>query len=147
MRAAFAPVLLCGALLGACSAPPTVLTGITVLADTDANNNSPTALDLVFVYDTASASLLPKNGPEWFDKRQALIAGLATAIDVVSLQPVPASSAPVTLPPRYAKAIAVYSYANYIAPAGQPMGNLTPYLSMTIRLSKDSVLYQGRAPH
>lgn len=130
--------------LAGCSTPaPTVITGIKVLADVKANQNAATALDIVFVYDTDSAAMLPRSGPDWFDKKTALVSGLATAIDVVTLQIPPATTVDVPLPERAAKAIGVYSYADYIPAAGQPMGNLTPFKNMTIRLTPDTVVYSG----
>ncbi|HYD80201.1 MAG TPA: hypothetical protein VEC06_10365 [Paucimonas sp.] len=132
----------CMALSG-CGTPKTKISSIEVIADAAANQHSATALDIVFVYDTNSAALLPKTGPEWFEKKDALVAGLAKAIDVVSLEVPPAMTLAAALPDGYAKAIGVYSYANYIAPKGQPMGNLTPFKKITIRLMPETVVYSG----
>lgn len=134
---------LCLALAGCSTPTPTVIAGIQVTADVNANQNTATALDIVFVYDTAAIAMLPKSGPEWFDKKAALISGLATGIDVVTLQIPPATMVNVPLPKNAAKAIGVYSYADYIGAAGQPMGNLTPYKKMMIRLTSDTVVYSG----
>jgi len=136
---------------GCASKPaPTGLQGIEILAAANANQNNATALDLVFVYDSSTQGLLPKTGPEWFDKKAALVAGLATGLDVVSLQVPPASTvnlpASPPFPARYAKAIGVYAYANYVAPAGQPMMNLTPYSAVTITLAPDSITLAGTPP-
>jgi type VI secretion system protein len=133
------------ALLAACSSSPpkTNVESIQVVAESNANQNTATALDIVFVYDTAAAGMLPKTGPEWFDKKAALVSGLATSINVVSLQVPPAMTVSVPLPKKYAKAIGVYVYANYLGTAGQPMGNLTPYEQMTIRLTPDNIIYSG----
>lgn len=138
-------VLIACALLAACSSSPpkTEVKSIHVMAETDANSNTATALDIVFAYDTTSAGQLPRTGPEWFDKKAALVSALATGIDVVTLQVPPAMSFEVPLPQRHSKAIAVYSYANYLESAGQPMANLTPYKKMTIRLTPDNVVYSG----
>lgn len=137
--------LLACALLAACSSSPpkTEVKSIHVVAEADANSNTATALDIVFAYDITSVGMLPKTGPEWFDKKAALVSGLATGIDVVALQVPPALSFEVLLPERHSKAIAVYSYANYLESAGQPLGNLTPYKKMTIRLTPDNVVYSG----
>jgi type VI secretion system protein len=130
--------------------PPTGLQTIQVLADVNANQNNATALDLVFVYDSSTLPLLPKSGPEWFDKKAALVAGLATAIDVVSLQIPPASNvnlpAAPPFPARYAKAVGVYGYANYVTPAGQAVLNLTPYGTVGIMLAPDTVTMTGQLP-
>jgi type VI secretion system protein len=132
-------------LLAACSSSPpkTRVRSVQVVAEVNANQNTATALDIVFVYDTTSASMLPKSGPDWFDKKAGLVSGLANAIDVVALQVPPAMTVAVPLPKKYKKAIGVYSYANYLEAAGQPMGNITPYKTATIRLKPDSIVYIG----
>lgn len=138
-------LVLLSSLLAACSSKPpkTEVKSIQVISTVNANQNTATALDIVFVYDPASASLLPKTGPDWFDKKPALVSGLAKAIDVVALQVPPAMTVDVPLPKGYAKAIGVYSYANYLEAAGQPMGNLTPYKQPVIRLTPDNIIYSG----
>lgn len=149
------PRLLCtciAANLFGCAAqlPPTGLQSIQILAEVNANQINATALDLVFVYDANILSLLPKNGTDWFNQKAALSAGFATAIDVISLQITPASSVQLpdnpAFPARYKKAIGVYSYANYVNPAGQPVANLTPYGNVQIRLTPDTVNVSGQAP-
>jgi type VI secretion system protein len=128
-----------------CSTPSkTPIGSIQVVAENGANQNIATALDIVFVYDITSAGLLPKTGPEWFDKKATLVNRLATGIDVVSLQVPPAMTVNVPLPKRYKDAIGVYSFSNYINAAGQPVGNLTVYETVTIRLMPDNVVYSGR---
>jgi type VI secretion system protein len=129
--------------LAACSAPPTALERIQIVAESGANQNAATAIDIVFAYDGTAAGLLPKTGPDWFANKQALMNGLATGVDVVSLQLPPAITANVDLPARYRGAVAVNSYANYIDQSGQAVGNLTPYRSMTIRLKPNTVVYTG----
>jgi type VI secretion system protein len=145
-------VLLLAVVVGGCAmvgkwlgiAPTTPLRQVSVVAELNANQNSATALDLVFVYDDTARGMLPKTGPEWFSAKAALLAGLALSLDVVPLQIPPASPvANVPLPARHHKAIAVYSYANYIAPAGQPVGNLTPYKCVQIRLRGGAVAYEN----
>jgi len=143
MRAA--PLIAFALLAAGCgSAPPTTdLTRIDVVAQAGANQNSATALDIVFVFDANSAALLPKTGPDWFARKAALVDGLATGIAVVSLQVPPAMTLSVALPKHHAKAIGVYSYANYIEPAGQAMANLTPFRRMTIGLAPGRIVYSG----
>lgn len=131
-------------LTSACNTtPPTTLTGITVVAEINANQNSATLLDIVFVYDSNANGLLPKTGPEWFEKKAALIAGLATSIEVVSLQVPPATVINLPLSKQNEKAIGVYGYANYLTVSGQAQGNLTPYKTMQIWLTPSTVQYKG----
>jgi type VI secretion system protein len=140
--------LLSVCLLTACSlfdGPKTTTLGqVKVVAEINANQNSATELDMVFVYDTTLTALLPKTGPEWFDTKAALMAGMATGVDVVSLQIPPATLADVKLPGRHGKAIGVYVFANYLSTAGQPMSNLTPYKKVIIWLTPTTVTYQAQ---
>lgn len=151
MRTLLPPALLPPALLplalllAACSsAPPTTrIASIQIIADSRANDNTATDLDLVFVYDAALPSTLPRTGPDWFVKRAALEAGLATSIEVVHVQLPPGKQWSAKLSARQHKAIAVYSYPNYIPAKGQEMRNLTPFNNMTINLLPDRIDYQG----
>ncbi|ACR31157.1 hypothetical protein [Burkholderia glumae] len=135
-------------LLAACSwlgfSKSAAVSQVKVVAEVGANQNAATQLDLVFVYDSNVTALLPATGPDWFQKKGALMAGLATAIDVVSLQVPPATLATAALPRRHGKAIGVYAYANYLSAAGQPKGNLTPYQNVTIWLTPTTVLYKSQ---
>lgn len=115
---------------------------IKVVAEINANQSSATQIDIVFVYDSTAAALLPKTGPEWFDKKAALLAGAADSIDVASLQVPPATIAEVSLPGRHGKAIGVYVFANYLSPAGQAVSNITPYKRVTIWLTPSSISYK-----
>jgi|GEM_PF-729064 len=126
------------------SPPKAELRNVQVIAESGANQNIATRLDLVFVYDLPSVSLLPKNGVDWFNQKTALMNGLAKSIDVVSLEVPPSMIIKsVKLPDRYKKALGVYSYADYIDAAGQSMGNLTPFETVTIRLAPHTVTYVG----
>jgi len=136
--------VLLSTLVGCSTASKTAVGSIQVVVENGANQNTTTALDIVFVYDTTSAGLLPKTGPDWFDKKAALLNGLATGIDVVSLQAAPGTIVNVLLPKRHNDAIGVYSFSNYIDAAGLTRGNLTAYKKMTIRLTPDNVVYSGR---
>ena len=119
------------------------LRAIQIVAEPNANQNSATAIDIVFVYDPAALTRLPKTGPEWFAKKAALAIGLGDAIDTVSLQVPPATVInDVALPKRARKAVTVYCYANYISASGQAMGNLTGYKQVRIRLQGETVGYE-----
>ncbi|WP_338847058.1 hypothetical protein V8J88_25245 [Massilia sp. W12] len=132
--------------LAACkSLAPTKLLQIKIAAELNANQNIATAIDIVFAYDENAVKIMPKSGPEWFSQKTALLNGLANSVDVVALQVPPATIVEVALPARYQQAVGVYSFANYVDPSGQPVGNLTPYKSMTIWLKPNTVTYQGGA--
>lgn len=136
------PILLVS-MLAACGAAPTKISSIDIVADRQANQSSATELDIVFVYDSALAALLPKTGPEWFAKKWDLLPGLADGVDVINVGLPPGMHWRPPLPARHGKAVAVYSYANYLAPKGQAVGNLTPYRELTIKLLPDSIVYSG----
>lgn len=137
-------------LLGACSSLSDVMDfglgthhkQIKIVAQVAANQNMATALDLVFVFDPNALPLLPKTGPDWFANKTPLLASLSSALSVVSLQIPPMSTiAQVALPKGHEKAIAVYSYANYLSEDGLARGNLTPYRCVLINLATTQVQY------
>jgi type VI secretion system protein len=144
MRMTASHLALALALAACTSVPTTRLDSLSVEADPDANAGYATELDIVFVFSTDAVAALPATGPEWFEKRDALQAGLADAVKVVHVQLPPARAASIDLPPGYQKAVGVYSFANYIPAPGQARANLTPYPRITIRLSKDRILYVQR---
>ena len=117
---------------------------IQIVAEINANQNTATAIDTVFVYQKSAVAILPKTGPEWFEKKAELMSSLASNIDVVSVQVPPATLATVNLPERASKAIGVYSFVNYLSISGQAAGNLTPYENMVIWLTPTTVVYKGK---
>jgi type VI secretion system protein len=121
--------------------PTTRLEALQVIAAPGANMDTATAIDIVFVYRPDALPLLPKTGPEWFANKAALLAAFGASLEVVPLQLAPGYMVQVTLPPRHASAIAVYAYANMISPAGQPVGNLTPYRHVQMRIESDRIGY------
>lgn len=119
--------------------PTTSLKAVQLAADTDANQDMATAVDIVFVYDKAAQPLLPKTAPEWFANRDALRSGLASGIAVLEIQIVPGQINRPALPGGYGKAVWVYSYASYQAAGGQAVGNLTPYQCALIALRNTQI--------
>lgn len=126
------------------STPTTSLRSIAVIAEAQANRDSATALDVIFVYDSKVLSLLPASGPAWFSQKDGLANTLGTAVDIVTLQvPPPYRLVGVDLPARYRHAIRVVAYANYLAPAGQAPIDLTTYKNVTLTLQADSIACGG----
>lgn len=118
------------------------LNQINVVAQIDANQNMATALDVVFVFDKNALSVLPKTGPDWFANKSALLANLASGVAVMSLQIPPASTVSGgPMPNGYKKAIAVYSYANYLSTDGHAMGNITSFKCALLTLSSTQISY------
>lgn len=123
---------------------PNSLEAIQLVSEVNANQNSATEIDVIFVYEKDALSVLPKTAPEWFSKKAALGLSLATAIDVVSLQVPPATLANIELPKRHKKAIGIYSFVNCLDVSSQAVGNLTPYKKMTIWLTPVNVIYKAQ---
>ncbi|CAB3770198.1 hypothetical protein [Paraburkholderia humisilvae] len=125
--------------------PPTAkLRELTIVAGTDANRASATALDLVFVYDAPTLAALPRTGPDWFQRRAELATALGPKISIRSVQLPPNQTlGPLRLSSHEKDALAVYCFVNYVAPAGQGVADLTPYKRMRITLTPDSVAYDG----
>lgn len=120
--------------------PVTTLASVRVAAPPGANLNSAAQLDLVFLYDAASAEMLPKTGPAWFDQKVALQSGLGPKIDVIHLEIPPALVIdPVVLPKRAGKAVGVYAYANYLAKDGQARADLTRFRRAVVWLQSTQV--------
>lgn len=135
-------------LLSACSLRALVnnstqLNTVKIITEVNANQNTATAIDIVFVYDANAENLLPKTSSEWLEKKTAFIQLFATNIDLVSLQVPPATRANVALPDRHSKAIGVYAFVNFLSDDSQVVGNLTPYKTMEILLTPTQVIYKG----
>ncbi len=117
----------------------TELESIRIVAAADANRNLPTRLDLVFVYDASLSAQLPKTGPQWFQQKAALLAAWPLKLEALALEIPPLSEATPTLPKNYGKAVAVLAYADYLAAAGQPVANLTPFANVLITLRPEAI--------
>lgn len=117
---------------------------VSVGADIDANEGNATRLDVVVVYSDAAKDAMPKTGPEWFRDRDALRSMLATDVEVVSLEvPAPSAAFQVKLPRRARnKGLAVFAYANYVAPTGWPVVALTPFKHPTLQLQAAKIAVQ-----
>ena len=124
------------------SGPRTSVAELRVIAEPEANSNSATALDIVFVYDTKALDQLPKSGPDWFARKAQLLALFPNGIEVVSLQVPPATLVErVPLPKRYEFAVRVFAYPFYFSKDGQSPGNLTQFKRPVITLKPETVEY------
>ncbi|MGN2248119.1 hypothetical protein ACFWZ3_15670 [Frateuria sp. GZRR35] len=124
--------------------PTSVLSQLGVVAEAGANGDAATALDVVFVYEQQVGPVLPLTGAEWFARRVVYQQTLGAAIDVVSMELPPGTVLNVALPARSRRAVAVYAYVSYLAPAGQPRLSLGSYPRATIRLTPDHVVVEQR---
>lgn len=142
-------VLMLGVLASACAAwrgltAVSPLRSVHVVATSNANENSATALSLVFVYERDAKRLLPDSATAWFSQRGALVSALASSIDVVTLQVPPGvADLGVKLPDRHGKAVAVYAYAGYLPPVGQQRLDLGGHARILITLCRDHAVAQS----
>lgn len=121
--------------------PHASLRSLSISADPGANRGNGTQLDIVVVYSANAAAMLPKTGPDWFRQREALKKSLGKDIHVVSVESVaPDAVFAVDLPRNTRKkGLAVYAFANYVAPEGWPPIALTAYKKVALRLQATSI--------
>ncbi|NOT89660.1 MAG: hypothetical protein HOP03_15990 [Lysobacter sp.] len=121
--------------------PHASLRSLSISADPGANSGSGTQLDIVVVYSSSAVAMLPKTGPDWFRQRDGLRKALGKDIEVVSVESVsPDEVFAVDLPRRTRKkGLAVYAFANYVAPEGWPPIALTAYRKVALRLQAKSI--------
>jgi type VI secretion system protein len=121
--------------------PHASLRSLTISADPGANRGNGTQLDIVVVYTANADAMLPKTGPDWFRQRAALEKSLGKDIEVVSVESAtPDEVFAVELPRKTRKkGLAVYAFANYVAPEGWPPIALTAYKKVALRLQATSI--------
>lgn len=134
--------LLACALLAACSTPRVSdPLDIDVIVAVDANQHSPFAFELVYVFDQAALARLPRTSAEWFQPRPPDASpGGSIRKWVYELTP---GMRMRTSSPAVDGTVAVVGDADYIDPAGQPMIDLTGYRKVTMRFGRDRVDLSG----
>ncbi|MBU2711210.1 hypothetical protein [Zooshikella harenae] len=119
---------------------PNALKEIAVVAEPKANQNSATALDIVFVYENELVKQLPDTGPKWFQTRGQWQQLYPQQFEWISLQVPPGQQVKqVTLPKRVNEAQYIVGFANYLTEQGQYPVNLTPLTQVQIRLQADRI--------
>lgn len=80
-----------------------------------ANQDSPIAVDIVYVYDPQLvAQLTQMTARDWFQKRDQIRQAFPTGYDLTSYEVVPGQKGPIeTVPPKSSQAIAAFIFANY----------------------------------
>ena len=80
-----------------------------------ANQDSPIALDIVYVYDPQLvAQLTQMTAHDWFQKRDQVRQAFPTGFDLASYEVVPGQKGPIEqVPPKASQAIAAFVFANY----------------------------------
>ena len=80
-----------------------------------ANQDSPIAIDIVYVYDQQLVSQLTQmTAHDWFQKRSQVRQAFPTGFDVASFEVVPGQKGPIeAVPPKASQAVAAFVFANY----------------------------------
>jgi type VI secretion system protein len=105
------------ALLAACGGgPKTIQTRLIEFEVAQgANQDSPIAIDIVYVYDPQLvAQLTQMTAGDWFQKKSQVRQAFPTGFDVASFEVVPGQKGPIeSVPPKSREAIAAFVFANY----------------------------------
>ena len=117
---------------------------VTVEAVADANRDTVTVVDLVFVYDATVARAVPDTAPAWFTRRAELRRSHPQALEIVSLEVAPGERirAP-ELPRREQPPVQVLAFAWMVTPAGQGVLDLTEIRRPTIVIGESSLTVGG----
>lgn len=145
-------LLLVVTLLGGCAGlrwlgllppkPLNPLTQVQLVADSDANQNTATAIDLLWVFDSTALAALPQSGPQWFANRATLRANLGARLAVVSVElPPGAALQSLPLPAKHGSAVVVLAYVNHLSAPGQVVGRISDYTCARIEVAAQLVRY------
>ncbi len=118
---------------------------VTVNIAENANQNSPIALDLLFVYDEELLEkLLKMSAKEWFEKREQIRRDYpeGEGLDYWGWEWVPGQKIPVQEMPLKAESEAAMIFANYLSP-GSHRARVDPFKDMRIRLSEKEFLVES----
>lgn len=126
----------------------TPLSNISISASHNSNQNMPVAVDIVFIYkDTVNAALLGLSGPEWFKNKPELLLRYKKDLEVVHKEIVPRTlTETIELPEHYDDAIKILIFANYLAPSGQYIADITKFSDLHIELNKSSYQLKEMEP-
>lgn len=112
-----ASVLLAAALLAGCgsSDKPINTRVIEFEVAQGANQDSPIAIDIVYVFDPQLvAQLVQMTAHDWFQKRGQIRQAFPTGFDLASFEVVPGQRGPIeAVPPKSSQAIAAFIFASY----------------------------------
>jgi type VI secretion system protein len=80
-----------------------------------ANQDSPVAIDIVYVYDPQLvAQLTQMTARDWFQKKSQIRQAFPTGFDIASFEVVPGQKGPIeAVPSKSRQAIAAFVFANY----------------------------------
>lgn len=118
---------------------PVKLRGYTLQTTTEANDDSPVAVDVVVVTDRALVLPVSKlKAAEWFAQRAQLQLDHPDGLQVTSLEPVPGQRMPWQRVRWKGKAVAAFVFAGYATP-GDHRVRVDPFKWIVIELTDDSL--------
>ena len=126
----------------------TLLSGISIRAEVDSNDNVPVAIDFVFIFDNSLTPVLQNlKGPEWFANKAGILLQYEKKLALAHVEIVPLTAKySVTLPNGYDDAVKVLMFANYIAATGQVIADLTEFDQAHITLGKSAYQLEELKP-
>jgi hypothetical protein len=135
--------------------PPTLLSGntgwchiknIEIVSDTNANNDTPTAVDIVAVNNSVLAeNLLGMDAIKWFKEKQSIQTRNSKVIKIFSTELVPLSGTTIDLTDsihRYHTTVLLF--ARYNNPAGRVCTDITKFRNIAVRLSESTYLIKDK---
>ena len=129
----------------ACSTPGSwyaknSLRHIEIVAAADANQSSPTSIDIVFAMSEDSASELPNTSLEWYQGRSSFLGILGSNVSVVTLELPPAKTVDdIEFPENAWKARSIVLYADYLDKNSQLAFRLERHRRVAVYLNRNSV--------
>lgn len=118
----------------------TSLRQIRVVASPKANRNTPTPMDLVFLYEPGLRAQLPDIAPDWYAQRDDLQRRHGSGLQVVSLAVVPGSvPMHIDLPEQTRQVHRVLVYPMYVEPAAQGVLELTRFERVRLTLNENTL--------
>lgn len=100
-------------------ANPLSIQEIEVIAESNANSNSATRIEFLFLLDASLIDSLPASTSEWCANRDLLILNYSDNLLVSTIALAPDTRENLVLPQGHRRAEAVIVYADYILPSGQ----------------------------
>lgn len=123
----------------------TAIRTISLEAQANANNNSATRLDFLFLLDSGLTDSLPETAPEWFANRELLVSNNSGQMIVQATGLAPGTSGSLSLPSGYRQAEDVILYADYILASGQKWYRLPNVRDVRVMLNRTAVQLEQAA--
>lgn len=143
LSALFALVLLaalpgCAFLSDAVLGPEVAINQISITATPNANDNSPTTVDVVLLYDDSlTDQFLQMTAAQWFDRREQLTRDFPNSIQVFSWEVVPGQTLSDQAVDRRSGTTAGFVFARFARPGPHRL-RLTDQSTVEVRLMQDS---------